>query len=66
MGNTFDPDLQHTMSSLLRPKSKAERAIEQAHATIAARQKAAQVKLERHPQVTQVAGRVVSVDFGKR
>lgn len=64
MSNTFEPDLEYTLGTLLRPASKAALAIDKAHETIAARQKAA--TRERHPQVTGVSGRVISVDFGKR
>lgn len=70
MGNTFDPYLQEALGGLLgktfmqMPKTKAEVAIEQAHARIAERQKAAKAKLAQHPRVLKVEGRVITVDFG--
>lgn len=72
MGNTFDPELQEALGGLLgktfmkMPKSKAEIAIEQAHANIAARQKAAKAKMVQHPRVLKVEGRVITVDFARR
>ena len=70
MGNTFDPELQEALGGLLgktfmrMPKTKAELAVEQAHATIAARQQAAKATLAQHPRVRKVEGRVITVDFG--
>lgn len=70
MSNTFDPDLQQTLGGLLgkrfmgMPMSKAEEAIEQAHATIAERHRRKAAGLRRHPRVTAVDGSVITVDFG--
>lgn len=52
----FDPDLQLALGSLLRPEGKP------AQPPVAR----PRVEAQRHPQVTQVVGRVISVDFGKR
>lgn len=54
MSNTFDPDLQFALGSLLRPQTKAAAPVRD------------RATPGRHPQVTRVVGRVISVNFGKR